>query len=60
MKGLNQRIRADQTLSRLFNALTVREAGELHQRLQSGGNSPETRLLVRNGLRQAGLTTKAA
>lgn len=50
------------TLQRIFNAVSFRDAGTLHNTLRQQGNtvSPQTRRQVQDALRAAGLVTKKA
>ena len=51
---------SNQTLQRVLNAVSFREAGSLHQQLRQGQGRvpPETRKLVQHALRSAGLVAK--
>ena len=47
----------NQTLQRVLNAISFRDAGTLHNNLRQSGSHvhPQTRKLVRDALRAAGL-----
>lgn len=47
-------------LNRIYRSIPFAMACELHQRLKSGCNAPETRKMLREALRQAGIGRCAA
>ena len=52
---------ANETLSRIMDSVPFRLAGELHQKLQSKESiTPQTRQIVHQALRKAGMVTKSA
>ncbi len=56
--------RAENTVTRLYKGISIRLAGDLHSRLKASPPnalaSEETRALVRQSLRQAGMVQKRA